>query len=41
LGAALLKRKRRRHEGYKSFEEAKTKPSKDRLWTMKLFEVEE
>jgi len=38
--AAILKRKKSRHEGYIDLEEAKTKPSKDRLWTMKLSEVE-
>ena len=38
--AAILKRKKGRHEGYIDLEEAKTKPSKDRLWTMKLSEVE-
>ena len=38
--AAIFKRKKSRHEGYIGLEEAKTKPSKDRLWTMKLSEVE-
>ena len=37
---AILKRKRSRHEGYIGLDEAKTRPSKDRLWTMKLSEVE-
>lgn len=41
LLAAILKRKNSRHEGYQSLEEAKNKSSKQRLWTMKLSEVEE
>ncbi|KAJ7354736.1 hypothetical protein OS493_030512 [Desmophyllum pertusum] len=41
LLAAILKRKNSKHEGYQSLEEAKNKSSKQRLWTMKLSEVEE
>ena len=38
--AAILKRKKSRHEGYIGLEEAKARPSKYRLWSMKLSEVE-